>query len=305
MRYRPLFDRPHGLARHAIKHEGKPLFGHLHNRFDGFSVDSDVGQDWSGGQIIIPQIVMDQLEMPDTFTGFCLQAHQTVAEEIVAEPVPAIHVACRRRQRQVDITEFFIGTEIGPGVNSAGIFPRPVFPSLNAELALSRNGSKRPPELPGFDVITAYVAASSFLDVRIIGNRRTDDSDVLDDERRRRKVERLRLRTKSGPKIDFAGFSKTANQFAGLQINSVQVRRANRQYPFVGSVAPIRNPTRGRTGERLRTEVCRLLHPKRPAGGRIECLDQTDAVGSVQHAIDHQRCRSEQVGELQLVMLFA
>src|SRR2546428_14052957 len=101
---------------------------------------------------------MDKLEMPTTCPVFGLQPHQTVAEEIVAEPVPAIHVACRRRQRQGDITEFFIGTEIGPGVNSAGIFPRPGFPRLNAEPALSRNGSKRPPQLPAVDFITSSVA---------------------------------------------------------------------------------------------------------------------------------------------------
>src|SRR5437660_8012099 len=114
--------------------------------------------------------MMDELKMPDAFAGFSLEAHETVAEEVVTQPVAAIHITRRRRQRQVDITEFFIGTQIGPCIDGACVLPRPALPRFDAKLALLRNNSERPPELAGLDVIAADIAASSLLDVRIIGD---------------------------------------------------------------------------------------------------------------------------------------
>src|SRR5215471_2893954 len=97
LRHGTLLDRPYRLTRHAIENKGKALFGHLHNRFDRFATDSDIRQDWRGRQIVVPEIVMHELIVPDTFARFRLEAHKTVAEEIVAKPVASIHVARRRR----------------------------------------------------------------------------------------------------------------------------------------------------------------------------------------------------------------
>src|SRR5215831_9831843 len=90
---RTLLDRPYRLTCHAIEHKGKALFGHLYDRLDRFAVDSYIGQDWRGRQIVVPEIVMHELIVPDTFARFRLEAHKTVAEEIVAKPVASIHVA--------------------------------------------------------------------------------------------------------------------------------------------------------------------------------------------------------------------
>src|SRR2546430_1822430 len=107
--------------------------------------------------------MMDELKMPDTFPGFSLEAYETVAEEVVAQPVAAIHITRRRGERQIDITKFFIGSQIGPCVDSACVLPRPVLPGFDPGFALLRNDSKRPQELACLDVITADIAASSLL----------------------------------------------------------------------------------------------------------------------------------------------
>src|SRR6267142_5435862 len=113
---------------------------------------------------------MDELKMPDAFAGFSLEAHETVAEEVVTQPVAAVHITRRRGQRQINITEVFIGTQIGPCINGACVLPRPVLPGFDAKLALLRNNSERPSEFAGLDIIAANIATSSLPDVRIIGD---------------------------------------------------------------------------------------------------------------------------------------
>src|SRR5262245_51399675 len=113
---------------------------------------------------------MHELIVPDTFARFSLEAHKTVTEEIVAEPVAPIHVTCRRRQRYINVAELFIGTQIGPGVCRARVFPGAVLPCLDAELALLRNSLESPAELTGLNIVSADVAGRTFLNVWIVGN---------------------------------------------------------------------------------------------------------------------------------------
>ena len=52
----------------------------------------------NGGQlrrrrvVVIPQVVMDHLKMPQAFAGACIQREQAIAEEIGAGPVRAVEV---------------------------------------------------------------------------------------------------------------------------------------------------------------------------------------------------------------------
>src|SRR5437764_9426882 len=107
--------------------------------------------------------MMNELKMPDAFAGFSLEAHEAVAEEIVAQPMAAIHITGGRGQGQIDVTEFFIGAQIRPCINGACVLPRPVLPGFHAKVAFLRNNSKRPSQLAGLDIIAADIAASSFL----------------------------------------------------------------------------------------------------------------------------------------------
>ena len=236
---------------------------------------------------------MNELKMPDAFTSVRPDAYETVTEEIVSKPMAAIHVACWRGQWKVDVSEFLIGAEVAPGVDRTGVLPRSAFPSLDTELAILRNRSESPPDFARLHVVGTYVASSSFLDVRVVCDRGAYDNNVSDDERRRREVERLRLLCKSGAKVDLTAVSKTLNQLAGFGMDGKEVRRTNRENPFVIAGPPVCNPASRGAVQPFFAQCGRLLYPKSLAGRRIESLNQANAVGSVKHTVDHQRRGAE------------
>ena len=83
-RHRPLLDRPHRLAGDAIEHVDEGLLGDLRDRLDALAVDGDVDQVGRGRQVVVPQAVMDDLEVPDPLAGRHVEADEAFAEEVVA-----------------------------------------------------------------------------------------------------------------------------------------------------------------------------------------------------------------------------
>ena len=58
-------------------------------------------------------------------------------------------------------------------------------------------------------------------------------------------------------------------------------------------LAPVSDAARALAGRFLERRFDRLLHPFGPAGSGVESLHQTDAVRSVEHAIDHDGSAAE------------
>ena len=63
------FDRPDGFAGDAIKDEHKAVLRRLRNGVDGFAVAADGDELRRGGGIVVPEIVMNELEMPEALAG--------------------------------------------------------------------------------------------------------------------------------------------------------------------------------------------------------------------------------------------
>src|SRR5438552_16068172 len=99
-RYRALFDRPDRLSRHAIEHIRVALLGELHQRFDRLALDRHVHQGGSGGEIVVPDVVMRDLIVPDPLAGFEIDANDRIAEQIAAQAMTAIIVFGWRLHRQ-------------------------------------------------------------------------------------------------------------------------------------------------------------------------------------------------------------
>ena len=62
---RPLFDRPHRLAGHAIEDVEEALLGRLRDRLDRLSVHRDVREDRRARNVVVPDRVVDELEVPE------------------------------------------------------------------------------------------------------------------------------------------------------------------------------------------------------------------------------------------------
>ena len=105
----------------AIKHEQLALLGRLDQRRHGFPSDGQIDQAGLGRHIVIPQIVMDSLEVPAHFSSGQVERHHRRCKAFdggsaIATPLVGRLVA----QRHINHPERFIDTGNGPAVGRIG-----------------------------------------------------------------------------------------------------------------------------------------------------------------------------------------
>jgi hypothetical protein len=84
LRNRLLLDRPDRLARFAVEDEQESVLRCLGDDIDGAAVLTDRQQLRRLRQVVIPQVVMHELPMPDASAGACVKGHERIAKEVVA-----------------------------------------------------------------------------------------------------------------------------------------------------------------------------------------------------------------------------
>ena len=82
----------------------------------------------AAGKIVVPQVVMDDLVVPDAFARRAVHGDESVAEQIVAQTMSAIHVIGRTRQRKIREPQFLVGADQRPEIRLAGSRSRTRFP---------------------------------------------------------------------------------------------------------------------------------------------------------------------------------
>jgi hypothetical protein len=130
--HRPFLDGPERRAGEAVEHIAEPLLGDLGHGFDAASLDREVDQIRRGGQVIIPQAMMHQLEVPDSSAGLRFECDETFGKEVIARALPPIIIIGRRREGQVDVAQRLIAAHHRPDIRIAGVFPGLVLPGVDA-----------------------------------------------------------------------------------------------------------------------------------------------------------------------------
>src|SRR5206468_3380151 len=95
LRHRPFLDRPDRAAGLALEDEQEALLRRLRDDIDIAAVLADRQQLRRLGQVVVPQIVMHQLVMPNAFAGARVERHERVAEQICARTIAAIEIEAR------------------------------------------------------------------------------------------------------------------------------------------------------------------------------------------------------------------
>ena len=134
----------------------------LHDDGCFHTIDIDVEQHGRSGRVVIPDVVVDELVMPDTFTGFDVQRDQAGTVKIVAGAKAAVIIDRNAVRRDVDDATFLIGRHWRPGGDVAGVLPGIVFPGVVAKFAGPRNDMKLPQEFAGPGVVTKNVTRHVF-----------------------------------------------------------------------------------------------------------------------------------------------
>ena len=149
LRHRPFLNRPQRLARYTIEHVEKPCLARLRDNVDrpariaGMTYCQELG---ACRVVVVPDVVVHHLEMPQTFAGARVEREQTVAEEVCAGAIGAIEVVLGTAGRDIDDAACFVDRELRPRVGAADCLPCICWPRVVTELAGPRHGVKRPHE---------------------------------------------------------------------------------------------------------------------------------------------------------------
>ena len=207
-----------GTGRSSIGHSGSPvtrsntntkpdLVG-LSDNIDHLSVVPHRQQLGSGRGIVIPQIVMHRLKMPEPFAGAQIEREQAIAEEIRSHAVRAVPVVGRRSQREVADGALLVDGDLTPGIDAADVFPGVGRPRLIAELPGTRHGVEGPEQLSGQHVVCPDVSGGR--PIRFTG-RRPENDHVPEHMPRRAGLDLrngLRIASQSFPQIHAAVVSE-------------------------------------------------------------------------------------------------
>ena len=87
-----LRDRPDRLAGDAVEDIEHTHLAGVRDRLDRLAVDSDVHQQRRRRHVIVPDLVMDELEVPFRLAGVEIDGHQAVAVETGAGALAAIEI---------------------------------------------------------------------------------------------------------------------------------------------------------------------------------------------------------------------
>ena len=313
-RDRTFFDRPDRLPGDAIEHVKKRLLGGLRHRFDRAAVDDDVGEDRRVGDVVVPDAVMDQLEMPLALAGLQIDRHEALAEEAGARPIRAEVVTGGKFDGQIGDAELFVDADLSPRAGIARVRPRVVQPGVVPEFARPRDRVKDPEPLARAHVESADVALHVGLPrgnaARFV--RGADDDNVFGNHRRRVQADLRRHRIDHLVivlfQIDEAVFAKRRDAHASLRVERDElISRRHVENSLLASIGPVREAAaRELPGRRSGAGAFAFaVHPQLFACFRIERDNRAPAAaGCIQHAVHHQRGalviefrpRSEMVG---------
>ena len=310
-RHRALLDRPHFFPGHPIEDVGERLLRYLRQRLDLAAVHRDVDELRRGRKVVVPQPVMDGLEVPHPLAGVGVEADDALREQVVAEPVAAVEVVRRRRDRQVDVAKFLVDRHHVPDVRVAAVLPGVVLPCVDAVLALLRNRVEDPLHLAGAHVVAADVSRRRRLTDRTVADDGSDHDRVADDGRRRAVGDRARV--DPAPEVGLAPFRQqvdlavdpeAADGLPGQAVDRDQspVVGGQEDPRFVATAAiPFDRTAPGRNATMLEADVRRpagppglgIVGPERLAARGVDRRRLGDLGRDVDHAVQHDGHRLE------------
>ncbi len=214
---RLLLDFNERLAGLAIEQEGQPLLGQLHDGGTGFAVSLDFDGHRFDRGIPVPDIVADDLVVPDAFTGRGAQRDRRVGVQVIALPVDAVVVGRRAAGGQEHQVAFRIGRHVGPDVAAARFRHFFRIPGCVGRVArVTRNRIPEPLEITVAGVKCIDGAARCIRIEELGADDAADDDPVADDSRRKIGADR----------IDVMSMRNRADRFGCVEFATVRESRA-------------------------------------------------------------------------------
>ena len=270
-RHRPFLHPEQRFARHAVEDEQQRHLREHRDGRNGLAVPLHVDEHRSGRQIEIPEIVVDQLLVPQELAGPGVERDDRVAVEVLPLAIATVIVGRRRAERRVDDAAFGVDREEGPHVRAGSVLPAVAFPGLHAWLPRSRHRMELPEQAPRLRVPPSNVAvepeAGRLLTVVSAG-----DDDVLEDRGRRDQADApVHLAHDAALEVGVSAISESGRELPGLRIQRNQVLARAGDDPGAGRAVtgPVRRRRGGLQDRAPRTSTAPWPSPAR--GPRCSC----------------------------------
>ena len=223
LRHRPFLDRPDRLAGDAVEHVQPRRLGADDHHLTVAAVVADGGQLRGGARIEIPQVVVNELEVPQPLPRARLERDDGRPEQIAADAVHAVEVIRRRSERHVDDAAPRVDRHLAPVVHAADVLPGVLRPGVIAELARPRYGVEGPHQLAGQHVVGADVAGGRHV---AFAGRAANDDEILEDLARDARLDvadALRLAAvEPDTQVDDTVGAERHDRLAGLRVDLLQ-----------------------------------------------------------------------------------
>ena len=178
----PFLDRMDRLAGATIEHEQQAV---LRNDRDGrhaATLPTHVEQRRWRLQVVVPDVVMHDLEVPEILSSERVDSDQRRAEQVGALAIAAVSIPGRRCERQIGDASLAVDGHESPDIHARASACAVAFPGLMSRLSGQRHGMKCPTRPAGDDVPTAHGAGHA--ERRELLRRRARDDHVAVDDRR-------------------------------------------------------------------------------------------------------------------------
>ena len=153
LRNRPLLDRPDRLAGLPIEDVEEPLLRRLRDDLARLAVLADRQQLGRLRNVPVPEVVVNELLMPDPLAGAGVDRDERVGEQVVALAIAAVEVVARAAEADERDAVLLVDGELAPVVPAAADLLVAFRPRVVAELPFVRNDMEDPGELPGPHVV--------------------------------------------------------------------------------------------------------------------------------------------------------
>src|SRR5882724_8432781 len=178
---RAFFYREQGSAAVTVEHIHDTVLGGLHEDVHHLPVMLNGGEVGRTGNIAIPEIMVNGLEIPFHFPRRCIEGQDAVGEEVHACPVAAIEIRGRRAGAEVDHAPFLIYGEAAPAIGGAEFFIGIFWPGVISEFSRLGYRVEDPFQFARDYIEGAYMSRGC---VPRFGHARSDHQRVLIDDAR-------------------------------------------------------------------------------------------------------------------------
>ena len=296
---RPLLDRPDGPAGDAVEDVDEALLARLGHRLDRAAVDGDVGQDRRRRDVVVPERMVHELEVPLARSGTQVDAHQGLAEEVVSRPVAPVEVVRRGLHREVDQPQLLVDRDLRPHARVAVLGRGAVQPRVVAELARRGDRVKDPEALARAHVERPYVSLVVLVGLgrEALPERGADEHDVLRHHRGRLQADlaghQIDVLIDLALQVHGAVLSEAGDGHAVLRVERDQaVAGRHVEDPLLRAVGPVGEAAPGELARRVggAGSLVLAVRPEQLARDRIQGYGRAArSRRRVEDAVHHER----------------